>query len=47
VQCTLKWLHSKTVKNTKGILFNDLEIPRFKEVRKEIYDAKKLDFQDE
>ena len=44
MQCTLKWLHSKTIKNTKGILFNNLEIPRFKEVRKEIDDAKKWIF---
>lgn len=38
------WLKEKTTKNDKGILFNSLHIPRFKEVRKEIDDAKKIGF---
>lgn len=38
------WFEEKTSKDDKGFLFRDLELPRFKEVRKEIDDAKKLGF---
>lgn len=38
------WFEEKIQKDDKGFLFKDLVIPRFKEVRKEIDDAKKLGF---
>lgn len=38
------WLAKNTTNDKYGILFENLEIPRFKEVRKEIDDAKKLGF---
>ncbi|MGI2881088.1 class I SAM-dependent methyltransferase [Vibrio furnissii] len=38
------WFKDKTVKDEKGHLFKGLQLPRFKEVRKEIDDAKKLGF---
>lgn len=39
-----KWFKSVTTKDSKGVFFHELEIPRFNEVRKEIDDAKKLGF---
>ncbi|MGR5487991.1 class I SAM-dependent methyltransferase [Vibrio alfacsensis] len=38
------WFSDKTEIDGKGVLFNGLHLPRFKEVRKEIDDAKKLGF---
>lgn len=41
---TSKWLDNNVVNNESGFIFKNLEIPRFREVRKEIDDAKKLGF---
>lgn len=39
-----KWFSNSVQLNDKGILFKQLDIPRFKEVRKEIDEAKKVGF---
>lgn len=38
------WLENCTSENEKGIFYRNLEIPRFREIRKEIDNAKKMGF---